>query len=97
MEKAKKYFKMALMRRPDRPAAVLELAEIAYKQHNIDLAGKYMRRYKAIAKQSAQSTWLFYRLKIKQKLSRQAEIYAAILKKEYPESQEYKLYKSGAV
>jgi len=96
MAKAKKYFKKALERSPKRENSIIELAEIACKERQFALAKKYLMRFEALGKKSAQSVWLHYRI-VRKTSKRQAAKYAAILKKSFSESREYQLFKSGVL
>ena len=92
---AEEFFARALRLEPDEPAALLQLAQIRYRQGNMDDARKLVSRHLKLASPSPESLWLA--VKVERKLGeRTAELsYANQLRRRFPGSPEYQALQRG--
>lgn len=94
-ETAEYAFSRALKMRKGYSPALLELAIIRFDRGELDVAQQYYSRYKSKAKQSPRALLLGIRLAEAQNDRSAKASYALALKNLYPNSNEYRRYKSG--
>ncbi|NNM58490.1 MAG: type IV pilus biogenesis/stability protein PilW [Legionellales bacterium] len=90
---AQKFFMQALDNNPSLPTSTLELGQINFDNGKFSLANKYLQRYNQLAKPSAESIWLDLQLAREVKDQARVKADAALLKENFPESNEYKQVK----
>ena len=83
------YVRRSLRLLPNNPAALLELAQISYTRGNYDAAKQHLQNATRQSEPGAEALWLM--LRVERRLGdRQAEnIYAAQLRRRFPDSSEY--------
>jgi len=91
----------ALTLSPDRPLAMIELAELHLEQGNIDAAAGWFADFRELVDRGlvdhfAKSLWVGVRLARIQGNASRAATYALLLKNLYPESEEYKNYEESS-
>jgi len=89
---AEYYFKRALQQDPTRPTSYYELANIYFNQGKYKLAKKEIDGYSSVGNPNPQALWLAIRIANKMQDTDTALKEAAVLKKKFPKSAEYKLY-----
>lgn len=92
---AEGYFVRALGLNPDEPAALLQLAQIRYRQGKFDEARRLVSRFNRVVESTAESLWLAVR--VERKLGeRVAEASMANqLRRRFPNSREYQALQRG--
>ena len=95
VKEAEDFFQHALRLEPDDPTALLSMAQIRYRQGNLEEARKLVLRFNKIVTPNAESLWLA--LRIERKLGeRTAESgYAIQLRRRFVNSREYQLLQRG--
>ncbi len=92
---AEVYLDRALRLDPDEPMAILPLAQIRYRQNNLDEARKLVSRYNKLVTPSAESLWLALRVerRLGERVAEQS--YANQLRRRFPGSPEYQSLQRG--
>ncbi|MFN2646515.1 MAG: type IV pilus biogenesis/stability protein PilW [Burkholderiales bacterium] len=92
---AEEFFQRALKVDPDEPASLLKLAEIRYRQGNVEEARKLIVRYNKLVVPTAESLWLGLRVerRLGQRVAEQS--YANQLRRRFPGSPEYQSLQRG--
>jgi type IV pilus assembly protein PilF len=92
---ADEFFQRALKMDPDEPTAMLQLAQIRYKQGTLDEARRLVTRYNKQMAPSAESLWLALRVerKLGERVAEQS--YANQLRRRFPGSPEYQALQRG--
>jgi type IV pilus assembly protein PilF len=92
---ADEFFQRALRLEPDEPTALLNLAEIRYRQGRMDEARRLVNRYNELVTPSAESLWLG--LRVERRLGRKVaeQSYADQLRRRYPGSPEFRALQRG--
>ncbi len=85
---AERYFLEALERTPDFPQALLELVALYLKQGRLQEAARYLGRYESVARPTAKSLLLGYRLAKSRGDLPAARRYGGALVKQFPDSPE---------
>ncbi len=95
LREAEGYFVAALQQDPDEPTSLLHLAEIRYRQGELEEARRLVARYNRLLEPSAESLWLA--LRIERRLGeRTAEAaFANQLRRRFPASREFQLLQRG--
>ncbi len=95
VKEAEEFFQRALRLEPDDPTALLSMAQIRYRQGNLEEARKLVLRFNKIVNPNAESLWLA--LRVERKLGeRNAEAgYANQLRRRFVNSREYQLLQRG--
>jgi len=95
VKEAEEYFQRALRLEPDDPTALLSMAQIRYRQGNLEEARKLVLRFNRLVSPNAESLWLA--LRVERKLGeRTAEAgYANQLRRRFVNSREYQLLQRG--
>jgi type IV pilus assembly protein PilF len=95
LKQAEAFLDRALRLDPDHPASMLYMAQIRYRQGNMEQARKLVSRYNKFASPTAESLWLA--LRIERKLGeRVAEMsFANQLRRRFPGSPEYQALQRG--
>jgi type IV pilus assembly protein PilF len=95
VKEAEEYFQRALRLDADDPTALLSMAQIRYRQGNLEEARKLVLRFNKIVPPNAESLWLA--LRVERKLGeRNAEAgYANQLRRRFVNSREYQLLQRG--
>jgi type IV pilus assembly protein PilF len=95
LKDAEDFFQRALRLEPDDPAALLQLAQLRYRQGNLEDARKLVARHNRLIEPTAESLWLA--LRIERKLGeRNAEASLANqLRRRYAASREYQQLQRG--
>jgi len=95
VKEAEDFFQRALRLEPDDPTALLSMAQIRYRQGNLEEARKLVLRFNKIVTPNAESLWLA--LRIERKLGdRVAEGgYANQMRRRFVNSREYQLLQRG--
>lgn len=95
VKEAEDYFQRALRLEPDDPTALLSMAQIRYRQGNLEEARKLVLRFNKLVNPNAESLWLA--LRVERKLGeRTAEAgYANQLRRRFVNSREYQLLQRG--
>jgi type IV pilus assembly protein PilF len=93
---AEEFFQRALKLEPDEPTALLQLAQLRYRQGNLDQARRLVSRYNKQMAPSAESLWLALRVerKLGERVAEQS--YANQLRRRFPASPEYQSLQRGA-
>lgn len=82
---------------PDRPVALIEMADLKTEQGNFRQASQLFERFRNLVESgriehNAKSLWVGVRLAREQGRASRAATYALLLKNQYPDSNEYKKY-----
>jgi len=95
MKDAENYFMIALRQEPNDLGSLLPLADIRYRQGNLDEARRLTARFNKLVEPTAESLWLA--LRIERRLGeRSAEAsFANQLRRRYASSREYQLLQRG--
>lgn len=95
LKEAEDFFQRALKQEPDEPGSLLQLAQIRYRQGNLEEARRLVMRHNRIVPPSAESLWLAVR--IERKLGeRNAEAnYATQLRRRFATSREFQQLQRG--
>ncbi len=95
LKDAEDFFQRALKLEPDEPAALLQLAQIRYRQGDFGEARRMVSRFNRLYRPSSESLWLA--LRVERKLGeRVAEAsFATQLRRNFPESREYQALQRG--
>ena len=95
LQDAQEFFQRALKIEPDEPTAMLQLAQIRYRQGNMDESRTRITRYNKLVTPSAESLWLGLRVerRLGQRVAEQS--YANQLRRRYPGSPEYQALQKG--
>jgi type IV pilus assembly protein PilF len=95
VKEAEEFFQRALYLEPDDPTALISMAQIRYRQGNLDETRKLVLRFNRLVNPTAESLWLA--LRVERKLGeRTAETgYANQLRRRFPNSREYQLLQRG--
>jgi type IV pilus assembly protein PilF len=93
---AEGYLQRALGIDPNQPAALLQLAQVRYRQGKLDEARKLVARQAKIVEATAESLWLA--LRIERRLGQRADelSYANQLRRRFPQSREAQALQRGA-
>jgi type IV pilus assembly protein PilF len=96
LREAEDSLQRALRLDPDQPTALLQFAQLRYRQGRYDEARKVVARFARVAQTTAESLWLA--LRIERRLGvRAAELsYANQLRRRFPDSLEYQALRRGA-
>jgi type IV pilus assembly protein PilF len=94
-KEAEDYFQRALKIEPDEPTALLKLAQIRYRQGNLDEARKMVTRYNKLVAPNAESLWLALRIERRMGERVAEQSYANQLRRRYPGSPEYQALQKG--
>lgn len=91
----------ALTLSPDRPLAMIELADLHLERGNADAAAKWFAEFRDLVDRGlvdhfAKSLWVGVRLARTQGNASRSATYALLLKNLYPESEEYKKYEESS-
>lgn len=86
------FFTKALANDPRLPTANLELAQLAWQNHDVTRAQYYLKRYNRLAKPSSSSLWLTMELAKQQGNKTLVNQAARELKQDFPNSVEYQRY-----
>jgi type IV pilus assembly protein PilF len=94
-KEAEEFFVRALKIEPDEPTAMLKLAQIRYRQGNLDDARKMVTRYNKLVSPNAESLWLALRVerRLGERVAEQS--YANQLRRRYPGSPEHQALQKG--
>ena len=92
---AENYFQLALKLEPDEPTALLQLAQIRYRQNSLDEARKLVSRLNRLLAPTAESLWLALRIerKLGERVAEQS--FAIQLRRRFPGSAEYLALQRG--
>jgi type IV pilus assembly protein PilF len=92
---AEEFFQRALKMEPDEPTALLQLAQIRYRQGQVEEARRMVMRYNKQMSPSAESLWLALRVerKLGERVAEQS--YANQLRRRFPGSPEYQAMQRG--
>jgi type IV pilus assembly protein PilF len=92
---AEAYFERALRLEPDEPTSLLNLAQIRYRQGQVEDARKLVARHNKVVTPSSESLWLALRIerKLGERVAEQA--YANQLRRRFPQSREYQALVRG--
>jgi type IV pilus assembly protein PilF len=95
VKEAEEFFQRALRLDPDDPTALLSMAQIRYRQGNLEEARKLVLQFNKLVNPNAESLWLA--LRVERKLGeRTAEAgYANQLRRRFVNSREYQLLQRG--
>ncbi len=95
LKDAEDFFQRALKLEPEEPQALLQLAQIRYRQGSMEQARRLVSRYNKRGEPSAESLWLA--LRIERKLGEYVaeRSYANQLRRRYPGSPEYQALRRG--
>lgn len=96
LREAEEDLQRALRLDPDQPTALLQFAQLRYRQGHYDEARKVVARFARVAQPTSESLWLA--LRIERRLgARAAELsYANQLRRRFPDSSEYQALRRGA-
>jgi type IV pilus assembly protein PilF len=92
---AEEFFQRALKLDPDEPPALLGLAQIRYRQGNIDEARRLVSRYNKLVSPNAESLWLAVRIERRTGERVAEQSYANQLRRRFPGSPEYQSLQKG--
>lgn len=92
---AEDYFQRALRLEPDEPTALLQLAQIRFRQGAFDESRRLVSRYGKLVTPSAESLWLALRVerKLGERVAEQS--YANQLRRRFPSSPEFQALQKG--
>ncbi|MCC6210006.1 MAG: type IV pilus biogenesis/stability protein PilW [Burkholderiales bacterium] len=95
LKEAEEYFQRALFLEADDPTALISMAQIRYRQGNLEESRKLVLRFNRLVNPTAESLWLA--LRVERKLGeRTAEAgYANQLRRRFPNSREYQQLQRG--
>lgn len=95
LKEAEEFFQRALKQEPDEPGSLLQLAQVRYRQGNLEEARRLVMRHNRVAQPGAESLWLA--LRIERKLGdRNAESnHATQLRRRFATSREYQQLQRG--
>ena len=95
LKEADEFFQRALKQEPDEPGSLLQLAQIRYRQGNMEEARRFVTRHNRVVPPGAESLWLA--LRIERKLGdRNAEAnHATQLRRRFATSREYQQLQRG--
>ena len=88
---AENYLRNALALRPDYPAALFQLGEVAYARENYLQARAFLERYVAVSSSTADSLWLAYRIEVAMNDPVSAKTFADQLLNKFPASVEARM------
>jgi type IV pilus assembly protein PilF len=96
LQEADGFLQRALAIDPNQPAALLQLAQLRYRQRNLEEARKLVARHAKIVEATAESLWLA--LRIERRLGQRATelSYANQLRRRFPQSTETQALLRGA-
>jgi type IV pilus assembly protein PilF len=95
LKRAEEYFRRALQRNPNFPAALYQMAELSYNQGEAARAQQYLERYQRVAKHTPGSLWLAIRVARKLGDRDRAASHEMLLQGNFPDSQEAKLLRES--
>ena len=94
---AENYFRNALDKNPKVSVALIQMAELSFRQGNYLSARAYLQRYLEVAEHTANSLWLGIRIEKELGDKNAISSYALSLRNNFPESEEARLLQeSGA-
>jgi len=91
LDQAENYLRRALAMQPDYPMALIQMAEVAYRNDLYLQAQAFLERYAAVSASTADSLWLTYRVEVAMRDPVSAQKTAQQLLGEFPESIEARL------
>jgi len=86
--KAASYFRKALNRNSKLPIALIEMAEVEFEKDRYERASKYIKRFEAVSRPSANSLWLGLRVAHFRKDKDGVSSYSIKLERLFPDSDE---------
>jgi type IV pilus assembly protein PilF len=92
---AEEFFQRALRADPDEPMALLQLAQIRYRQGRVPEARAMVERHNKLVTPSAESLWLALRIERRGGQRMQEQSYATQLRRRYPGSEEFRKLQRG--
>ena len=92
---AEEFLQRALKADPEDPSALIQLAQMRYRQGNVDEARRFISRYNKLVSPSPESLWLALRIerKLGERVAEQS--YANQLRRRFPASREYQSLQRG--
>ena len=90
--RAREYLRKALASKSDFATALIAMADILFEEGDYEGAKLYIDRYHLVARASAKSLWLGIRNTLELDSNADISEYAERLKKEFPDSEEYKAW-----
>jgi type IV pilus assembly protein PilF len=94
-KEAEEFFQRALRLNPDDPTALLSMAQIRYRQGNLEEARKLVLSFNRIVSPNAESLWLALRVERKLGEHHAEAGYANQLRRRFANSREYQLLQRG--
>lgn len=95
LKEAEDFFQSALRLEPDEPAALLQLAQIRYRQGSFEEARKLVARFNKLVDPTPESLWLALRAERKLGERVAESSLATQLRRRFPDSREYQLLQRG--
>ncbi|HZE60479.1 MAG TPA: type IV pilus biogenesis/stability protein PilW [Burkholderiales bacterium] len=92
---AEEFLQRALKADPEDPSALIQLAQIRYRQGNVDEARRFISRYNKLVSPSPESLWLALRIERKGGERAAEQSYASQLRRRFPNSAEYQSLQRG--
>lgn len=92
---AEEFFQRALRQEPDDPPSLLQLAQIRYRQGNLEEARKMVLRFNKIVDPTPESLWLAVRVERKLGERVAESSFANQLRRRFSSSREYQLLQRG--
>ena len=93
VEPAREYLRKALASKSDFASALIAMADILFDEGDYEGAKLYIDRYHLVARPSAKSLWLAIRNTLQLDSRADVSEYAERLRKEFPDSEEYKAWR----
>ncbi len=95
LKQAEAYYKKALKLQPDHGLAIVKLAELNFRQGNLNEAQRLLTRHQEVASPTAESLWLGVRMERKRGDRSQEAAYNLQLRKRFPDSPEAQMLTRG--
>lgn len=95
LKQAEAYYNKAIKLQPDYGLAIIKLADLQFRQGNLNEAQRLLSRYQEVSQPTAQSLWLGVRLERKLGDKSQQAAYNLQLRKLFPDSVEAQLLSKG--
>ncbi len=92
---AEEFLQRALKADPEDPSALIQLAQMRYRQGNVDEARRFISRYNKLVSPSPESLWLALRIERKGGERAAEQSYANQLRRRFPNSAEYQSLQRG--
>ncbi len=88
---AEGFFRRVLQTKPEYPFALYQMASLSYENRQLDAARDYIKRYLRVAKHTAETLLLGFKVERSQGNQSAAQSYANMLRSQFPDSEEVRL------